>query len=209
MHTRAPSASLLADRGVAFTFVVLFHIALGYAFISGLTTTLVKRIAGPLVVSQVAEARRPEVTPPPPQIRFTPLEIPQVDDPIVTTAEDDGVHAQTRPLPNESPGESLRVPAPTLTPVRMDPRHPLKIGPDHYPDSAIRFNQEGRCVVSIGVAADGRIADFALQTGTGFESLDAACLNAVRGQRMLPALQDGKPVASRASIPIVWKLESR
>jgi TonB family protein len=88
----------------------------------------------------------------------------------------------------------------------MDPKHPLKIGPDYYPAGAIRREQEGRCIVRVTVAADGKIIDSSLQSSSGFPLLDDACLTAVRGQRMLPATQDGKAAQSTASVPIVWKL---
>jgi len=91
-------------------------------------------------------------------------------------------------------------------PVRMDPRHPLRIGKDYYPDASVRANEMGRCVVQATVAADGRIIAAAIQTRTGFERLDQACLNAVRGQRMLPATEDGKPIEATVSIPITWNL---
>jgi outer membrane biosynthesis protein TonB len=41
----------------------------------------------------------------------------------------------------------------------MDPKHPLKIGEDYYPDASKRANEEGRCIVKLTVAADGRIVD--------------------------------------------------
>jgi TonB family protein len=56
------------------------------------------------------------------------------------------------------------------------------------------------------VAADGRIIAARIQTGTGFDRLDQACLNGVKGQRMLPATEDGKPIESTISIPIHWNL---
>jgi hypothetical protein len=41
---------------------------------------------------------------------------------------------------------------------------------------------------------------------TGFKRLDLACVNAVRGQRMLPAFEDGKPIESSVAVPVVWNL---
>jgi hypothetical protein len=35
----------------------------------------------------------------------------------------------------------------------MDPKHPLKIGEDYYPDASKRANEEGRCIVLAHVAA--------------------------------------------------------
>jgi len=95
------------------------------------------------------------------------------------------------------------------TNVGQDPRHPLKIGEDYYPDASKRANEEGRCIVSITVAADGRITNEAIQTSSGFPRLDEACLKGVHGQRMKPATEDGKPIEKTVSIPIVWKLTNK
>jgi protein TonB len=91
----------------------------------------------------------------------------------------------------------------------MDPRHPLRIGEAYYPDASRRANEMGRCVVQVTVAADGRIIAATLQSSTGFERLDQACMNGVRGQRMLPAIEDGKPIESSVSIPISWHLSEK
>jgi TonB family protein len=88
--------------------------------------------------------------------------------------------------------------------VRPDPQHPLRIGEDWYPQASIRLKEEGRCVVTITVAADGHIASESLQTSSGFPRLDEACLKAFHGQRMLPAIENGKPVETTVAIPIDW-----
>ncbi len=91
----------------------------------------------------------------------------------------------------------------------MDPKHPLKIGEEWYPDASKRANEEGRCIVQMTVAADGRITAESIQTSSGFPRLDEACLKGVHGQRMLPATEAGKPVEKTVSIPIVWKLTNK
>ena len=90
----------------------------------------------------------------------------------------------------------------------MDPRHPLKIGEDYYPDASKRNNEEGTCRVQLKVAASGMITEATIQQTSGFPRLDEACLKAVKGQRMLPATEDGKPIDTVAVLPITWKLRS-
>lgn len=210
MQTRTLSASLLADRSAAFTLVVLFHLALGYAFYSGLATTFAQKIIQPFDLRPVREPRRPNVIPPAPPVQLHPIEVPIPEDPDFTPAADnDPQVVTTTPRGDATAGLPSTTSSPPITPIRMDPRHPLLVGAEHYPDSAVRLEQQGRCVVNLTVAADGRIIASSLKSSSGYEVLDAACLNAVRGQRMLPALQDGRPVQSQASIPIVWKLTPR
>jgi protein TonB len=90
----------------------------------------------------------------------------------------------------------------------MDPKHPFNIGEDYYPDASKRANEEGACTLRMQVAADGKINEATIETSSGFPRLDDACLKAVKGKRMLPATEDGKPVASTALQRIVWKLKN-
>jgi len=95
------------------------------------------------------------------------------------------------------------------TPPRMDPNHPLKIGEEWYPDASRRANEEGRCVVQVTLTVDGHVAAETLQQSSGFPRLDDACLEAVHGQRLLPATENGKPVGVTVSLPINWKLTGK
>jgi protein TonB len=92
------------------------------------------------------------------------------------------------------------------TPARWDPQHPLHVGLAYYPIASKRAHEEGRCIVAVTVTADGRITEAALASSTGYPRLDQACLKAVKGQRMMPATEDGKPIESKIALPIVWKL---
>ncbi len=94
------------------------------------------------------------------------------------------------------------------TGVRLDPKYPLKIGRGYYPAASLNAREEGRCVVKVRVTPDGWIADASIQTSTGFQRLDDACITAVRGQRLIPATENGKPVETTASVPIEWKLNA-
>jgi len=117
---------------------------------------------------------------------------------------------QTTQVNRPPPAPVVAAPPPKPgTPIRMDPKHPLKIGEDYYPDASKRANEEGRCIVLMTVAADGRITNESIQTSSGFPRLDDACLKGVHGQRMLPATEEGKPVEKTVSIPIVWKLTGK
>lgn len=89
---------------------------------------------------------------------------------------------------------------------RVDPNHPLKVGLAFYPEESKRKHEEGRCVVQVTVAADGLITHSSLQKSSGFEGLDKACLDAVSGGRMLPAIKEGRAVEATGAVPIFWKL---
>jgi protein TonB len=199
-------------RGVALLVVILLHVIVGYAFYSGLAMRLAQTIIPPVEIAQIDKPKEVDKPPPPPpkleEIKpyvpppeFVDIQAPQeqTNAIAVVTQTAQPVAAPVAAAPAPKPG----------TPPRMDPKHPLKIGEDWYPDASKRANEEGRCVVTMTVAADGHVSAESLQTSSGFPRLDEACLKAVHGQRMLPATEEGKPVEKTVSIPISWKLTNK
>ena len=199
-------------RGAALLVVILLHVVVGYAFYSGLASRLVQTIIPPVEIAQIDKPKDVDKPPPPP---------PKLEEikPYVPPPEFVDIQQQAEPTNAivtvtqtvQAPQTVAAAPAPPApkpgTPIAQDPKHPLKIGEDYYPDASKRANEEGRCIVSITVAADGRITNEAIQTSSGFPRLDEACLKGVHGQRMKPATEEGKPIEKTVSIPIVWKLK--
>jgi periplasmic protein TonB len=207
MNMYAESSLFSGRRGAALTAVIVMHLVFGYALYTFASKIGIKLAPPPLELTPMAPPKH-TVEPPPtvppmkqPKIFATQPEVPTFKPP---SEQDVAVDK----LPPDPP----RIVPPTapqphvLAPVRMDPRHPLRIGKDYYPDASVRANEMGRCVVQATVAADGRIIAASIQTRSGFDRLDQACLNAVKGQRMLPATEDGKPMEGTVSIPITWNL---
>ena len=202
-------------RGLALLVVVILHVIVGYAFYSGLASRLVQTIIPPVEIAQIDKPKDVDKPPPPPpkleEIKpYVPppefVDIQQQAEPTNAIAT---VTAVQQPAP-QAPVAAPAPPAPTAsTNIKMDPKHPLKIGEDYYPDASKRANEEGRCTVQVTVAADGKITNETIQTSSGFPRLDEACLKGVHGQRVIPATEDGKPVEKTVSIPIVWKLTNR
>ncbi|HLW23243.1 MAG TPA: TonB family protein [Steroidobacteraceae bacterium] len=93
-----------------------------------------------------------------------------------------------------------------VQPASIDPRYPLRIGEEYYPDASRRAGEEGRCLVRVSVAASGRVDSAVIVQSSGFARLDAACLDAVKGRRMRPATDEGVPIESTTLIPIKWHL---
>jgi len=202
-------------RGVALLIVILIHVIVGYGFYSGLASRLVQTIIPPVEIAQIDKPKEVDKPPPPP---------PKLEEikPYVPPPEFVDIQPQAEPTNAIATVTTVQQPAPaapvvaapppvqhSVTNVSMDPRHPLKIGEDYYPDASKRANEEGRCIVSMTVGADGTIKNESIQTSSGFPRLDEACLKGVHGQKMKPATEDGKPVEKTVSIPIVWKLTNR
>jgi protein TonB len=198
-------------RGAAFIAVIILHIIIVWGFYTGLAGKLVQKIIPPVEIAQIDKPKDIDKPPPPPpkleEIKpFVPppefVDIQQA--PPETTAITQTTQTNVPPPP-----VVVAAPPKPGTPIRPDPKHPLKIGEDYYPDASKRANEEGRCIVLMTVAADGRITNESIQTSSGFPRLDEACLKGVHGQRMLPATEEGKPVEKTVSIPIVWKLTNK
>jgi protein TonB len=200
-------------RGVALIVVIIIHVIVGYAFYSGLASRLVQTIIPPVEIAQIDKPKDVDKPPPPPpkleEIKpYVPppefVDIQQQAEPTTAIAVQSQVQAPVTPTQVAAPPAP---PAPKPgTNIKMDPKHPLKIGEDYYPDASKRAGEEGRCIVTVTVSADGRITNEAIQTSSGFPRLDEACLKGVHGQRMIPATEDGKPVEKTVALPIVWKL---
>ena len=197
-------------RGAALIAVIALHVVFVWAFYTGLAGKLVQKIIPPVEIAQIDKPKDIDKPPPPPpkleEIKpyVPPPEFVDIQQPLAETT------AITQTTQVNRPPPPAVVAAPKAgTSIKMDPKHPLKIGEDYYPDASKRANEEGRCIVLMTVSADGRITNESIQTSSGFPRLDDACLKGVHGQRMLPATEDGKPVEKTVSIPIVWKLTGK
>jgi len=198
-------------RGAAFIAVIILHVGIVWAFYVGLAGKLIQTIIPPVEIAQIDKQKEVDKPPPPPpkleEIKpyvpppeFVDIQQPQVETTAIT---------QTTQVNRPPPPVAVAAPPAPGTPIRMDPKHPLKIGEDYYPDASKRANEEGRCIVLMTVSADGKITNESIQTSSGFPRLDEACLKGVHGQRMMPATESGKPVEKTVSIPIVWKLTGK
>ncbi len=201
-------------RGLALLVVILIHIVVGWAFYTGLASRLAQTIIPPVEIAQIDKPKDVDKPPPPPpkleEIKpyVPPPEFVDIAAPQEPTNAIAVVTQQVQPT--AAPVVTAAPPAPkAATNIKMDPKHPLKIGEEYYPDASKRANEEGRCTVQVTVAADGRITAEQIQTSSGFPRLDEACLKGVHGQRVIPATEDGKPIEKTVSIPIVWKLTNK
>lgn len=195
-------------RGAALIAVIILHVGIVWAFYTGLAGKLIQKVIPPVEIAQIDKPKEVDKPPPPPpkleEIKpfvpppeFVDIQAPQQQ----TTAITQTTQVQhVAPVAAPPPVQHAR------TPIGQDPKHPLKIGEDYYPDASKRANEQGRCIVKVTVAADGRITSESIEQSSGFPRLDEACLKGVHGQRMKPATEDGKPVETTASLPIVWKL---
>jgi protein TonB len=211
MYYEQPSL-FSGKRGAALIAVILLHVVIVWGFYTGLAGQLVQKIIPPVEIAQIEKPKDVDKPPPPPpKLEEIKPYVPPPEFVNIQAAPPEtnaiSVVTQEKAPPPAAPVVTA-APKPG-TAIKMDPKHPLKIGEEYYPDASKRANEEGRCIVQVTVAADGRITNESIQTSSGFPRLDEACLKGVHGQRVIPATEEGKPVEKTVSIPIVWKLTGK
>jgi protein TonB len=200
-------------RGLAFIIVILLHVVVGWGFYTGLAQKFITKVIPPVEVAEIDKPKQ-EDKPPPPPPKLEELK-PYVPPPEFVDIQQ--APPENAPVAQSTVNTVIAPPAPAAPPApvahsrtapKQDPKPPLKIGEDYYPDASKRANEEGTCLVKLTVAPDGRITDQAIEKSSGFPRLDDACLKGVRGQRLIPATEDGKPVELTTVVPITWKLRN-
>jgi periplasmic protein TonB len=160
MYNYEEPSMFSGKKGFIFLLVIILHIVVGYGFYSGLARRIVQTIIPPVEIAQI-DKPKPDDKPPPPPPKLEDIK-PYVPPPEFVDISGAGLgdrdHAGRDDQLRTAPGRPAPAPQHAAN-IRMDPKHPLKIGEDYYPDASKRANEEGRCVVKLTVAADGRIVD--------------------------------------------------
>lgn len=182
---------------VAIGFVVLLHAIIGYAFITGLAYTVIKKSVADLKTFDVDEPppppeQKPPPPPPdqkveqpppvaPPPIVSTPtIAPPQIQ--TVTVAPPVVMHVDAPPAPQPPPKPSVAKGAV----ARGSPG--TWVTTDDYPSRALREEQQGVTSISYDVTADGHVDNCRVTNSSGSPELDdATCKNFVRRARYNPA----------------------
>jgi protein TonB len=196
-------------RSVAIVLVVLLHVGLAYAFITGLAFNVIKKTVQDLKTFDVKEAVPPPPPPPPPKnippppvVAPPPIVQTQAPPPVITVV----------PPPPPAPviHETLPPPKPSVaTPAKLRGDPNFGITDADYPSDALRANEEGVTRFSYDITTDGRMANCHVTGSSGSASLDTAtCRLATRNARWKPALDAaGNPVETHGlSRSIRWQI---
>ena len=193
---------------VAIGLVVLLHIIIGYAFVTGLAFQVIKKTVVDLKTFDVNEAAPPP-PPPPPKVDLppppvsSPPPIVQIQSPVAP------------PVVSVAPPQPVVVPPPPPAPpviqtVRASPKGKLQdlVTADDYPSSSMRNNEEGVTGYRLDVGADGKVVSCTVTSSSGHPALDeAACRILQRRARFNPQKDNtGQAVASVWSSRVVWKI---
>lgn len=203
---------------VSLGIVALLHVALGYAFVSGLALKAVKVVTGPLETFEVVEEKAPEEEPPPPppELEEIPPYVPPPEVQIESAAPPPPITIQTTVPTPEPPRVVITPPAPpppapTGPTQRATPRGKLgaAITTDDYPDASIRAEEQGVTQVRYEINEQGRVTPGSCQvtSSSGFDRLDRrTCELVERRFRFNPAQQNGQPVKETRAQSVRWQI---
>ncbi|WP_162527089.1 energy transducer TonB [Sphingomonas solaris] len=199
--------------------VAIVHLAIGYAFISGLASDVMRQVPTVFRLIDI-----PAIAPPPPDVPQPPVARPASPaTPTVARQEvalpprpavDPVLVSEIQPLP--VPGvETVRVapPAPPATTSRASGARARGdragwITTDDYPARALRNGEEGSVGISLRIGADGRVSDCAVTASSGSPQLDeATCRLYQRRARFTPAQdEEGRVIATTYLDRIRWTI---
>ena len=125
----------------------------------------------------------------------SPPEVPLAGEPIVEMHLDNSANES---LSDESPAADQ---AQVVSPAKLK----QNIAPQ-YPRQARRRGEEGKVKLTVAVDVNGFVTSVSVALSSGFESLDAAAIKAVRAARFLPARNNDEPVDSNVALTLVFKI---
>ncbi|WP_211450727.1 energy transducer TonB [Collimonas antrihumi] len=214
-----------ADPGrkwVGVSIVVLMHIAVVYALVTGLARKVVDVIQEPVITKIIEEIKPPPPPPPPPDKPTPPAPktaappppyVPPPEVKVQPQPQENVIAAVTnvKPPTNDLP-TSVAQPSAAVTQAPAAPAHTSarvagNCEKPEYPRTSLRNEEQGSVNVKLTIGADGSVVDAAIEKSSGFKELDRATLKAWSLCHFTPAMADGQPVQSTTRMQYVWKLE--
>lgn len=190
--------------------VVLIHVAIAYALVTGLARKIVEVIKPPIETRIVEDIKPPPPDtppPPPPKLAAPPppafIPPPEVNIQVPILAQQNVITAvSTTPQPVQPvqrQSGSIRVP-PVIDAARSCRQ------PD-YPSASRRNEETGTVMLRFLIGVDGKVVESKVEFSSGYPRLDEAARRALSQCQFKAGTIDGKPEQSWASLKYVWKLE--
>lgn len=215
----ADQQQMSSSKLVSIVLVVLIHALFGYALVTGLAYSAVKKVASELDMIDIQEEEPPEeIEEPPPPPPDQPIEPPPVVTPPPIVAPPAAPRAPIQQVRTPPPAPAPVAPAPA--PVPPPPPPPQRANPEprgnpgnwananDYPSRALREEREGTTSFRVTVGANGRVADCQITGSSGHSDLDAAtCKNIKRRARFRPSLDaQGNKTTGTWSSRVRWQI---
>lgn len=200
--------------------VVLLHVAIVYALLTGLARKVVEVVKQPIetkIIEEVKPPPPPEKTPPPPPPKLAAPPPPFIPPPEITVqslppqntiAVVTNVKPESPVLPPPVAAPPVAVPvAAKAAPVRTLPVVEASgCEKPKYPRASLLAEETGMVMLALLVGADGRVTDAKIEKSSGYPRLDKAALEALSLCKFKPGTVDGKPEPGWAKLSYEWKL---
>lgn len=198
--------------------VVLLHVFIVYALVSGLARNVVEIIKAPIETKLIEEVKPPPPppdTPPPPPPKMVAPPPPFIPPPEVSVQQPQTQNvisavsnvAPTNPVmpPIQRPVEAPPAPTgPVKVAAVVDSRACTK---PEYPAKALRNEETGTVTLQFLIGVDGRVVESKVEKSSGSRDLDTAARNALSLCKFKPGTTNGVPEQSWTKMQYVWKLE--
>jgi protein TonB len=187
--------------------VILLHILIVYALISGLHHDVLQFIKKPLETKIIEELKPPPDTPPPPPPKMTsppPPFIPPPEVSVQMTTSTNAISVVSREAPVAAAPVRHVDTGPVRIPAVVDSRACSK---PEYPAKSLRNEETGTVTLQFLIGLDGRVVESRVEKSSGYRDLDNAARNALSLCKFKPGTTDGKPEQSWTKMQYVWKLE--
>ncbi len=194
-------------RGVVVGAILLLHLFILWALVTGLASRAIEAIAPPVqAVFQPEEVKNtPPPPPPPPTFERPPVEIPPTD-----TIVEVPVAAATTAISNVTTKPvAAAVVAHAVARTPAGPGKGFPNSEEFYPPASKRLEEQGMAVINVCVGPDGKLTGApTLDKTSGFPHLDEAAIKLTTSAsgKYKPATEDGKPVASCNKLGIRFQI---
>jgi protein TonB len=202
-------------RFTGLAFVVLLHILIVYALLTGLARKVVEVIKQPIETKIVEEAKAPppkDLPPPPP--KFAPPPPPFIPPPELQIQQAQVSQNTITALTGVKPEVPVMAPPHKVEPAVL--RNPVRVAAvvdaracekPAYPAKSLRNEETGTVTLAFLIGLDGRVVESKVDHSSGFKDLDRAAVAGLSLCKFKPGTVDGKPEQSWTKMQYVWKLE--
>lgn len=200
--------------------VVLLHIFIVYALVTGLARKVVEVIKQPIETKIIEEVKPPppkDLPPPPPPPKLLAPPPPFIPPPEVQIQQPQQQQNTITAVSNVKPDSPFMPPQRVETPVAKEaPRNAVRVAAvvdskacekPEYPRKSLRNEEQGTVTLEFLIGLDGRVVDSKVDKSSGFKDLDKAAIAGLSLCKFTPGTVDGKPVQSWTKMQYVWKLE--
>ena len=188
------------------TLVVILHLAIGYALVTGLARKVVEVLKQPLETKIIEEIKKPppDVPPPPPPKMATPpppfIPPPEINIQVPTVTPPPTITTITTERPPPGPAPVIAPPAPPQPLVRREYKASYRVEPV-FPRQAQRDGIGGTVVARVHVAPNGSVTQVQIMSSTN-RIFDREVIRALSQWRFNP-----EPVGFIGEYEIVFNLK--